>query len=352
MREREGPIPTSEFLDMHRRMPPKLCLHPDAGPSTCSGSPIRAHTVQEAGLRRIAEDGHVYTFHSDPAKAMAALIRHKGKIVAEKIGVNQSSTFTGFCSKHDAEIFAPIEQHPFRVCAEHTFLLAYRALCREFHAKLAMVQNRDNLAQLDRGKPAPRQRDFQKFVRELCSEDSSGYKDAKALKECYDDILRRKDFADVRYYVIRFDTCPDILCSGGKFPSVDFAGRTLQDLGDLSVELEGIYLNIITADTGGAAVFSWVEQNGASQRFIESLASLGDDDIPHALVRFVFEFLENKYWRISWWDSLRQSHRDQLERRTAVAVDLMQQRSRDCLADDGLRLVNWKVVGKESNLPL
>ena len=52
----------------------------------------------------------------------------------EKVGRNQASTFPGFCSRHDTEIFKPLDTKPLSLDdAEQLFLIAYRSLTRELH---------------------------------------------------------------------------------------------------------------------------------------------------------------------------------------------------------------------------
>jgi hypothetical protein len=55
----------------------------------------------------------------------------------EDVGRNEATTFTGFCSEHDAKIFMPIEVEDFEVTnSECLFLIAYRALAKELHAQM------------------------------------------------------------------------------------------------------------------------------------------------------------------------------------------------------------------------
>lgn len=51
-------------------------------------------------------------------------------------GRNMATTFTGLCSHHDHQIFAPIENQELEVSTEQLFLLAYRAGYRELHATI------------------------------------------------------------------------------------------------------------------------------------------------------------------------------------------------------------------------
>lgn len=102
------------------------CSHPLASASTCEGGIVRAHTLQLAGsLSTIAVNRHVYGIDvlGQPGR--------DGNLRFKLIGVRQASTFTGFCSHHDTELFRPLETEHFTTSKEQLFLLAYRALSKE-----------------------------------------------------------------------------------------------------------------------------------------------------------------------------------------------------------------------------
>ncbi len=55
----------------------------------------------------------------------------------KRVGKNKATTFSGLCSQHDSELFRPIDiATPDLDRSEHLFLLAYRAVIREFHVVL------------------------------------------------------------------------------------------------------------------------------------------------------------------------------------------------------------------------
>ena len=79
----------------------------------------------------LARDGHVKALGKRIDKKMGPVIRF------EDIGRNQATTFTGFCSLHDSEIFKPIDSNTFRPTdPEHLFLTAYRAVAKELHSTM------------------------------------------------------------------------------------------------------------------------------------------------------------------------------------------------------------------------
>jgi hypothetical protein len=77
-------------------------------------------------------------------------------------------------------------------------------------------------------------------------------------------------------------------------PEYDFEGRTLQVLS--SQEVEWLSFSLIATDSGGAAVFSWVDGTRQVGRMLaDSLDRIADDELPDALLRFAFEMAENTF---------------------------------------------------------
>jgi len=82
----------------------------------------RSHTIQKSGsIKNIAEDGHVLTprFNIDI-----------GEMEMFSIGINEASTFPGYCSEHE-RIFKDFENIKDFQTGEHIGLQLYRTVCRE-----------------------------------------------------------------------------------------------------------------------------------------------------------------------------------------------------------------------------
>jgi len=103
------------------------CLAPSG---TCEEPAIRAHSVQNAAVMDLLHrDGHL----------KVTSLRVKGDnppvMVWKDVGRNHATTFEGFCSAHDTDLFRPIDNKPFdEADQEQLFLYAYRAVARELHA--------------------------------------------------------------------------------------------------------------------------------------------------------------------------------------------------------------------------
>jgi hypothetical protein len=132
------------FQNLLRRMRvefrKKYCLHPDA-PKACSTRIISAHSVQKAMLEKyIAVDGHVmqYSVELLPDPAMGLWVRPRRR------GINQATTFYGFCHKHDSDLFRPLEISNFAFEPEQIALLGYRSICRDAYQKDAAIAAMDS----------------------------------------------------------------------------------------------------------------------------------------------------------------------------------------------------------------
>jgi hypothetical protein len=78
------------------------CLEPQM---SCQKKAIRAHSIQNAKtLDLLEKSGHLIAIR-------ARFSENVPQIDFEYVGRNEASTFTGFCSEHDRDIFAPIDRN-------------------------------------------------------------------------------------------------------------------------------------------------------------------------------------------------------------------------------------------------
>jgi hypothetical protein len=346
-RENEDPVTIQEILEKQKEVWGKeYCLHPQASHHTCQGQIVQAHTIQRSGvLDRIAQNGQVYTFQPD-----YSAFPHTWQLKACLVGVRKkASTFTGFCAHHDNSTFEPIENQPFQFTMEQIFLLAYRAVCREIFAKRAQVGMQPFQRTLDRGKTLQEQEVIQDLLTQLHNPAVQGQKDIEHHKGLYDTALVNKDFSDVHYYAIQFQDTPDIMCSGARLFDVDFEGSQLQCLDQMDKNLDGFSFSLVGINNGGAAIISWLGNSAVGTAFIRSLDAIPGNKVSHAIVRLAFGSFENTFFSPHWWDGLTTKARERIQERVSFAVGLWDP---DYLKDDGLRLVNWRVIKRMTNLSL
>lgn len=118
------------------------CLYPN-----CNYKPILSHSLQKSLLKSIADEtNHVKRINVN----VEFKLNGKFSVLEENIGINEASTFEGFCNNHDTEIFKPIETGNIDYTnKEHHFLLLYRSISREyFHVNNSFFLMRDVINEL------------------------------------------------------------------------------------------------------------------------------------------------------------------------------------------------------------
>ena len=201
--------------------------------------------------------------------------KKQGLGVPELRGINQASTFTGFCARHDDTIFAPLEKQTFSGTPEQCFLLGYRALAREFHAKRAAAAALPGLfREMERGRTREEQAAIQKISCRYEVGLESGCRDNDHYKSIHDGILESQEFNTVRAYIIEFEATPSVMCSGAASPEQDFGGVKLQDVNDLKSIPDLLSFTSFYGGERGVVVFSWLaESDRTFCAFIEEFES-------------------------------------------------------------------------------
>lgn len=332
-------------LQRHEAISAVRAMHRDSeclaasAPSGCAGKPIRSHTVQKASLRQIARKGHVYGIQEDIGGGSRPPVK------VALIGVNNASTFSGFCSTHDAAIFRPLETADFEPTREQVLLLMLRAVSHELSAKRGVLNLMQELRQADRGLDLDAQRTVQEQVSDYADASRMALRRLERLKVAIEGRLATG--GAVNYLVFDLKEPPTVMCSGTICPEVDLVGRVVQDLGDLRADLHMGAFVLCSSRGRSVAVYAWLDDDAASRQFARSLDGQTDANVPHALARIAFEHFENIFLAPDWWDGLAAPLRAALTDRWFRSMGIFDhERASDALVDDGVRAVSWSVTGR------
>jgi hypothetical protein len=346
-RENQKPMTEGEVIGMaSSHKIDKKCFHPSTGKGSCQGKIIQSHTISKSSsLKKVARNGKV--LHFKPS--ISSLFDNDGNLSVEEVGINQASTFPGFCKKHDKEMFSPIEDKDFECNEYNSFLLGYRALTKEIYAKESVIDFIPKMRSLDRGYTMPDQAYVQNMLNSFQQGSEWGIRDLKYHKEKYDNAFRSKDYSGSNFYIIKFSNVPHLLYSGAIYPEYDFQGRLLQTLGT-DDQLDHISVNAISTPVGGCVVFQWMEESEVNCKFIRSLNSLRDEIKASAITQFVFESFENLYMEPSWWESLGTMQKTLSSRVMCGASTRNHEPS--CFVHDGEEYHHWKEIKIETNIEI
>lgn len=133
----------------------------------------------------------------------------------------------------------------------------------------------------------------------------SALRDINHHKPRFEEPLLNDDYSGVRSYIIELEDAPPVMCSGTYAPEIDFDGRRLQDMADVSVIPNMLSVTSFYGGEAGQVIFTWLpEDDPVCIPLIESLERVCNEDLSSRLVVYLFETFENVHISPTWWSSI------------------------------------------------
>ncbi|QAA82608.1 hypothetical protein EI546_13160 [Aequorivita sp. H23M31] len=204
----------------------KDCFHPNK--SECILPIKSAHSLQRQGSLRILEKddrGNKYLYiHTEREHNV-----QYDFLDLKKTGRKSATTFDGFCSFHDTELFKAIENEPEITDIdndEHLFLHSYRSFAISFHRKFEQwkLYNSEDPEILEL---------LQKIysvraIEELKIGVAAALNDFKKPKIQIDEWLINKKFSDLEYFALEYSYTVSVGCSAYITPHHLPSGKKIQ----------------------------------------------------------------------------------------------------------------------------
>ncbi|HGO5856083.1 TPA: cytoplasmic protein [Mannheimia haemolytica] len=295
----------------------KYCSAKELLGITCSKKIIKAHTLSKGSSLKPIMNKNNKVMGTD--QSFFSLL-DKDYVGFREIGVNEASTFTGFCEEHDKLLFSRIEDENILPDLEQIFLLSYRALCREIYTKGNQKDTRLNRDVFDNPRfPIGNMEQYENFRRSIEyfeKYSSLGFEELIELQSIMNAMLNSKDFSSIKSFVIEFSSYSQIVSSGVFIPEISFGNEILVILSDLLNKPPRIAFNIVNSGCGkGFLIFSWLSNKNDKPcyKFIKSFENIKTNKKKEdALVRFIFSFFENTFFSTNWWNSLTIKQKDEI----------------------------------------
>ncbi len=277
----------------------KGCLYPDK--SSCSTpSSIKAHSIQKSTiLRSLAENGEVMYFDVRNSFFDKDL---------SLVGINDASTFFGFCNTHDTKVFSPIENDPYINSKKQNFLFAYRACAFEYAmCKYAVCHSKEmkDLAE------SPEKKMFYKSKN---VKDKTDLNDIKKKLDNFSNELS-KDENLIDYDVIYSKSIKiegnSLLATNSSFSlNYDFDGNQVYNPYDYSIELPTLFLNIFPQNNNTYAIFSCFHNERKSyDEILNKLVKLTEDKLENVLSQMVVVHCGNLFVSPRKWLNINKKRR-------------------------------------------
>lgn len=294
----------------------KKCSVPQSLVHECSGKIIKAHTVSKSSsLKAIAKNGHVLRISIESNGNISP------KIKLGEIGINNASTFSGFCSNHDKKLFSPIEDQEFKAIPLHCFLVAYRGLSKELFSKIYASRAFEFMKTLDKGKSFLQQVAIQDLSTSLGTSNSLTLGDLNYIKSKLDAMLISNDYSNLNNAVFTLDAPPPIMGSAVVAPTFDFNGHKAQNISSTSSNVpDYIAINAFASEGKGFIVLSWLPEhfrtcNKLIKQFLDK--KLTSD----SLAAFMILLIENFYVSPNWWLSLENDTKALIKKMYSQGID-------------------------------
>lgn len=341
-RKHEKPMSLGEKLAFGNNISKReTCYAPENLLSECNKI-IKSHTISKSsGLSDIADDiNHVLGLKQN----MSNFRKNKENLRFEKIGINNASTFKGFCAKHDKLLFSCFEDKPFIGTQKQCTALTYRSVAKEIYAKENAVEAANFMRRnADRGKPLFSQIIIQEeiYAYKLGSEDAISV--LYTLKSSLDYELSSNSDNPYRFLVIESARPLPVVVSSITNPTHDFKDQDLQSLANLEETAEQLVFNAFTSNNKGFIVFSWLKNAEVINEFINSLLEIDKKDMFSYLVNFFFSSAENTFISPDWWNTLGTEQQQKIEALFKIGSNHTEERPKNVLADNSITFTGWEV---------
>lgn len=324
------------------------CLGADLGSAPCEGRAIKSHSLSRAGsLERIAQDGHVYGFVPSRAAAFPTVKRNGGRLIPGLVGVNQASTFGGFCARHDDQIFRPLDREPLEPTPTQVALIAYRAMAREAFGLRTLGSHTSIMREMDRGRDPLEQLLIQASVDGFADHVEERLPPLEAQMRNLRALLAAGKYEDLNYLQLRFSGPPQILCSAVFRPEIDLSDRYLMNLYDSGADTRLVAYALLPRGQETIALFAWLGTFPEAEAFAQSVAEVSPQRLPTVLTRFMFEMFDNVWMAPSWWEGLHESERafliDRMSKAGLPQPITEWDRGQPSFVDPGMTFAEWEL---------
>lgn len=302
----------AEIIGILKSSKISTCFHPNK--EECTKKIIDAHSIQENGvLSLLAKDGEV--IYIEPGVNKNGLILDFKAKTKRKV-----TTFKGFCSYHDKELFKPIEDNKYEPNSnEHNFLLAYRAFAYEFYKKIVAMKS------------------FQKLIKKkpsllLSEEFVSVYRnyqlslqDLEATKVHFNEGLLNRKFDIIESVIIPFDYRFGIATSFTYSPYFDLKGNPMNFNHIVSKNSERLKANFVTLlpqFDKSYIIYSWLaEDRDFYNTLITSLRDIKKSDAKRIFKNLTLEYTENLIISPYLWNRFPEWVKDDISKRVIGEMD-------------------------------
>lgn len=309
LRQHEVPVTLGQALHEQQKIfwKERGCMHPFASADICVGKIVDSHSIQRKGPleKIIGTDNHVCQLGPN----------HSEDFGLKEIGWRKASVFPGYCAKHDSEVFEDLERVPFSGTHEQCVLQSYRSVCNELYRKRALIDSlKYQRDVIDRGCTLDEQINKQLSISQNILGHTKSKDELEKHWRRFDDAIAQRKYDRFLTKCHFFNGDLGVTSSAALHTEFGFDGTRLADMWDLSIDAQMLAHSIMSTESGGAIVFTWLAEESQPASVVASFDNVPDKDKGDVFVQYCFLNCENTYFSRAWWDQLGSENQEQLKR--------------------------------------
>lgn len=323
----------------------KICLYKNI---ECSKRIIKSHSIQQAALRKIAENRKVLRLFFDVYEADG--MPRESYFRFEEISITIASTFNGFCDFHDKQLFEEIEDIPIECFPSQIEKLYFRSTAYRVFGNIVLQKQLPIIIYSKTPKDLPRMKE-RDFVKENIPIQESVLNEMRYYLEETKTRILNKQYLDYNFLFFRLDSIPDIMCCTFLIPAANITQKYLFKFVRDSSKMEICSLTISADTTGGYVCFIWDKSFNSVSEFIKQWYIDGHDF--NKIILEIFITSDNYYCSKKWWESLSYIKRKQIMKYVSSyrynGFNNFVETSQYEAKEDWRKYINWNVIEMKSN---
>jgi len=278
----------------------KFCCYPNCN---TGASVIDAHLLKKQGtLSPISDNGSVYWTRISQEE----VLKSNGKPRPFLCPISKVSTFKGFCSEHDNQIFELIDQNDFVLDPQHLFLYMYRVISSGIWWSVARLAREAAMAGGEK-KLARRRAKNINFVANQLELMQIEVHRGVMYKKKLDLIKENNEFSRIRG--VSFEIIGDVgyAASVDVAPTCDWNGNpmSISMINHPAIPSVSITVHPNQSGKGGQVSFSWLDTTEEYiHPFVHSFCALSPKSKGKKLMQYFFHNYGSTAISPKFWDSL------------------------------------------------
>ena len=272
----------------------------------CAEPIVNAHSLQRQGALKQLEsnrDGNMILYSHTERQHN----KEHDFLDLKPIGRKAASTFYGFCSFHDTNIFSKIENDPESTdinSDEHCFLHSYRSFAHSYHRKYEELKfyesKEEEIVKLHKKLHGEKGLDFAiKGVR-------TALQDLSKPKELLDNWLENKEFDKLDYLCYEYPYRIPVACAASTSPAYNYKNKPI----NISINPNYQYSNIITTvipfKNRSIVILAAFENEPNGSSYLDDIDNIEYELIQQKFISYhIISGAENCYISPDFYDSKR-----------------------------------------------